>query len=139
MVRLIYASAGLYGNTAQRGCLCGLRHSSIVLPATLVQGTTDAHLLEVVTVGTEVVTVSEGCGLVNGLAVCTVVDEAPGTTTSAVLTLTSGTSNFPLVTGIPVVGNQTGTSGNGAERTGVAMSSALAAVVAGVVLGATMV
>ena len=115
------------------------------MPATLVQGPTEAHLVEVVTVGTQVATVSEDCGLENGLAVCTIVNQAPGTTSSAVLTATPGASDIPVVTGIPVGGNGTatsgngsGTKGNGAER-GVVTFSAFAVVVAGVVLGATMV
>ena len=99
-----------------------------------------------VTVGTQVATVSEDCGLENGLAVCTIVNQAPGTTSSAVLTATPGASDISVVTGIPVGGNGTatsgngsGTKGNGAERRGVATFSALAVVIAGVVLGATMV
>ena len=135
-----------YRSTRPIGCLSGFQYSSLILVATLVQGLTNAHLVEVVTVGTQVATVSEDCGLVNGLAVCTIVNQAPGTTSSAVLTATPGASDIPVVTGIPVGGNGTatsgngsGTKGNGAQRRGVATFSALAVVVAGVVVGATMV
>ena len=98
---------------------------------TVVDGPSDAHLVEVLTIGSQVASFSEGCSLEKGLAVCTIVGGVAGATTSTVLTVTSGASGLALVTNVP--------HGNGAERTGVAMFSALAVVVVGVVLGAAMV
>ncbi|TBU43071.1 hypothetical protein BD309DRAFT_132753 [Dichomitus squalens] len=108
--------------------------TTITAAATLVDGPSDAHLIEVLTVAGQTATFSEGCTLEKGNAVCTVVGHFAQTTISSVVTVTSGVSGLSVVTASAPAGK-----GNGAGRIGVATISSLAVVVAGVVLGAAMV
>ncbi|PIL26046.1 hypothetical protein GSI_11800 [Ganoderma sinense ZZ0214-1] len=95
---------------------------------TLVEGSTDAHIFEIATAGTQLLTVSEDCALGNGYAACTVVEKGAATTFSTAFTATlsptsSGASSAPT---------------NGAAQVGMAMASLLAGVGAGVVLVGAM-
>ncbi len=99
--------------------------------ATLVEGSTDAHLFEILTAGTDVVTYNEDCGLNNGRAVCTLVAKNKATTTSVVVTVTQSASGVTVVTA-------SAAPKNGAGRVGTAGASVLAGVAAGVLLAGAM-
>lgn len=99
--------------------------------ATLVEGSSEAHLFEVVTAGTEAVTYNEDCALNNGHAVCTVVGKNKATTISTVLTVTQSASGVTIVTA-------SAAPKNGAERIGAKGVSVLAGVAAGIVAAGAM-
>ncbi|KAI1782916.1 hypothetical protein LXA43DRAFT_385207 [Ganoderma leucocontextum] len=104
--------------------------TTITAAATLVDGSTDAHVFEIVTAGTEVVTYNEDCGLINGRAVCTIVAQNKATTISTAVTVTQSATGVTVVTA-------SAAPKNGAARVGAAGTSLLA-VAAGVVLAGAM-
>ena len=102
--------------------------------ATLVEGSTDAHLFGAVTVGSEVVTFNEDCGLNNDSAVCTLV--AKNTATTVVSTVTTIT---PCAYPCPsIVTTASATPTNGVSRVGVTAASLLLVVGAAVTLSGAM-
>ncbi|PIL26044.1 hypothetical protein GSI_11798 [Ganoderma sinense ZZ0214-1] len=87
--------------------------------ATLVEGSTDAHLFGVVTVGSEVVTFNEDCGLNNDSAICTLVAKnATATLTSMVTTITPCTGSAWPCPSIFTTGSPTSRNGAGRMRFG---------------------
>ncbi|KAI1782914.1 hypothetical protein LXA43DRAFT_1103248 [Ganoderma leucocontextum] len=101
--------------------------------ATLVEGSTDAHVFEIATIGSEVVTVHEDCALGNGYAACTLVEKETATTISTVVTVTQNASSSSAVTA-------SATPRNGAaRRVGVVGTSVLVIVAVGVVLAGVIV
>ena len=107
-----------------------------VFTATLVEGSTDAHVFEVLTVGTEVVTYQEDCALNNGRAVCTLVGKNKATTISTAVTVTQTATGVSVVTASAPAKN--GARHVGTGWAGAAGASVLAAVAAGVVLAGAM-
>ena len=109
----------------------GVDHGTLAgLIVTLVEGSTDAHLFEIATAGTEVLTINEDCALGNGYAACTVVKKGAATTFSTVVTATlSSTSSTTASAALT----------NGAARAGVVGVSVLVGVVAALtILGAAV-
>lgn len=108
----------------------------MVFTATLVEGSTDAHVFEVLTVGTEVVTYQEDCALNNGRAVCTLVGKNKATTISTAVTVTQTATGVSVVTASAPAKNGAGHVGAG--WAGAAGASVLAGLAAGVVLAGAM-
>nr|VWP01856.1 FAD-dependent monooxygenase DEP4 (EC (Depudecin biosynthesis cluster protein 1) [Ganoderma boninense] len=102
--------------------------TTLTAVATLVEGSTDAHIVEIATAGSESVTFNEDCALGDGYAACTVVEKGPPATLSTAFTVTlSPTSS--AASAVPT---------NGAAWVGPAMASLLTGVVACVTLLGTM-
>nr|VWO94736.1 S-(hydroxymethyl)glutathione dehydrogenase (EC [Ganoderma boninense] len=103
--------------------------TTLTAVATLVEGSTDAHIAEVATAGSESLTYNADCALGDGYAACTVVEKGQPTTFSTAFTVTlrptSSTANAAPT--------------NGAAWVGPTMASLLVGVVAGVTLVGTMV
>ena len=99
---------------ADHGILAGLT-------VTLVEGSTDAHLFEIATAGTEVLTINEDCALGNGYAACTVVEKGASATFSTVATATLSGTSSTMASAAPT---------SSAARAGVVGASVLAGVVA---------
>ncbi|PIL26051.1 hypothetical protein GSI_11805 [Ganoderma sinense ZZ0214-1] len=108
---------------------------TVTAGATLVEGPTDAQVVEIITVGTEAFTYQENCALNNnGNAVCTLVGKNKATTVSTAVTVTQS------LTGVSVV-TASAPAKNGARHVAAGWAGAAGAsvlVAAAVVLGGAM-
>ncbi len=105
------------------------------MAATLVEGSTDAQLFEVATIGTEVVAINDDCALGNGFAACTPVQKD---TAGVVIQSTAFTTTGLTPSGGTAV-TASATPTNGAGRLGIAGASMLVIVAAGVTFVGAMV
>ena len=110
---------------------------STLFSATLVEGSTDAQVFQILTLGSEAFTYQEGCGLNNGKAVCTLVGKNKATTFSTAVTVTQSLTGVSVVTAS--AGAKNGAGQVGAGWVGAAGASVLAGVAAAAMLaGAVM-